>query len=89
MTTASTGRLSIRLFCLYHKRNKSNKTGLTDKKLQSKKIGEEAPDTKKVQYKRIGDEAPDKGPLRGLNPGPPAPKAGIIPLDQVDFAHTI
>ena len=24
------------------------------------------------------------GPLRGLNPGPPAPKAGIIPLDQVD-----
>lgn len=22
------------------------------------------------------------GPLRDLNPGPPAPKAGIIPLDQ-------
>jgi hypothetical protein len=25
-----------------------------------------------------------KGPLRESNPGPPAPKAGIIPLDQVD-----
>lgn len=24
------------------------------------------------------------GPLRGSNPGPPAPEAGIIPLDQVD-----
>ena len=24
------------------------------------------------------------GPLRGLNPGPPAPEAGIIPLDQAD-----
>ena len=24
------------------------------------------------------------GPFRGLNPGPPAPKAGIIPLDQMD-----
>jgi hypothetical protein len=24
------------------------------------------------------------GPFRGLNPGPPAPKAGIIPLDQTD-----
>ena len=22
------------------------------------------------------------GPVRDLNPGPPAPKAGIIPLDQ-------
>ncbi len=25
-----------------------------------------------------------KGPCRGLNPGPPAPKAGIIPLDHTD-----
>ena len=25
-----------------------------------------------------------KGPIRDLNPGPPAPKAGIIPLDQSD-----
>ena len=25
------------------------------------------------------------GPFRDLNPGPPAPKAGIIPLDQTDF----
>ena len=24
------------------------------------------------------------GPFRGLNPGPPAPEAGIIPLDQMD-----
>ena len=24
------------------------------------------------------------GPFRGLNPGPPAPEAGIIPLDQTD-----
>ena len=23
-----------------------------------------------------------KGPSRGLNPGPPAPEAGIIPLDH-------
>ena len=23
------------------------------------------------------------GPLRELNPGPPAPEAGIMPLDQV------
>ncbi len=29
------------------------------------------------------------GPLRGLNPGPPAPKAGIIPLYQVDLSHYI
>jgi hypothetical protein len=25
-----------------------------------------------------------KGRLRGLNPGPPPPKGGIIPLDQAD-----
>ena len=25
-----------------------------------------------------------EGPCRGLNPGPPAPKAGIIPLDHTD-----
>ena len=25
-----------------------------------------------------------KGLCRGLNPGPPAPKAGIIPLDHTD-----
>ena len=24
------------------------------------------------------------GPLRASNPGPPAPEAGIIPLDQAD-----
>ena len=35
-----------------------------------------------VRYgaKDIGDCI--KGPFRGSNPGPPAPKAGIIPLDQ-------
>ena len=22
------------------------------------------------------------GPVRGLNPGPPAPEAGVVPLDQ-------
>lgn len=27
-------------------------------------------------------EEKKQGPLRDLNPGPPAPKAGIIPLDQ-------
>ena len=27
------------------------------------------------------------GPFRGLNPGPPAPEAGIIPLDQMDTYH--
>ena len=27
------------------------------------------------------------GPFRGLNPGPPAPKAGIIPLDQMDLTY--
>jgi hypothetical protein len=26
-----------------------------------------------------------KGPFRDLNPGPPAPKSGIIPLDQTDY----
>lgn len=26
----------------------------------------------------------EKGPLRESNPRPPAPEAGIIPLDQVD-----
>jgi hypothetical protein len=25
-----------------------------------------------------------KGPLRESNPGPPAPEAGIMPLDQAD-----
>jgi hypothetical protein len=29
-------------------------------------------------------DAEKQGPLRGLNPGPPAPEAGIIPLDQAD-----
>ncbi len=28
-----------------------------------------------------------KGPIRESNPGPPAPKAGIMPLDQSDVAH--
>ena len=27
------------------------------------------------------------GPFQGLNPGPPAPEAGIIPLDQMDTYH--
>jgi hypothetical protein len=31
----------------------------------------------------------DVGPLRGLNPGPPAPEAGIIPLDQADILQQI
>jgi hypothetical protein len=26
----------------------------------------------------------EKGPIRESNPGPPAPKAGIMPLDQSD-----
>ena len=30
-----------------------------------------------------------KGPFRGLNPGPPAPKAGIIPLDQSDTGTVV
>jgi hypothetical protein len=25
------------------------------------------------------------GPIRESNPGPPAPKAGIMPLDQSDY----
>ena len=29
----------------------------------------------------------ESGPLRESNPGPPAPKAGIIPLNQVDSTH--
>ena len=29
-----------------------------------------------------------KGRFGGLNPGPPAPKAGIIPLDQTDVTFT-
>jgi hypothetical protein len=28
------------------------------------------------------------GRFGGLNPGPPAPKAGIIPLDQTDVINT-
>jgi hypothetical protein len=28
-----------------------------------------------------------KGPIRESNPGPPAPEAGIIPLDQLDATH--
>ena len=28
------------------------------------------------------NKAKRTGPVRDLNPGPPAPKAGIIPLDQ-------
>ena len=28
------------------------------------------------------------GRFGGLNPGPPAPKAGIIPLDQTDVTNT-
>ena len=34
-------------------------------------------------------EAPGEGigPFRGLNSGPPAPKAGIIPLDQMDSSR--
>jgi hypothetical protein len=27
------------------------------------------------------------GPFRESNPGPPAPKAGIMPLDQTDLSH--
>ncbi len=29
------------------------------------------------------------GPFRGLNPGPPAPEAGIIPLDQTDMSGCV
>ena len=32
----------------------------------------------------VPTHVPCTGPLRGLNPGPPAPEAGIIPLDQAD-----
>lgn len=31
---------------------------------------------------------PYLGRFGGLNPGPPAPKAGIIPLDQTDATNT-
>ena len=31
------------------------------------------------------NHAHTKGPFRGLNPGPPAPEAGIMPLDQMDL----
>ena len=29
-----------------------------------------------------------RGPFRDSNPGPPAPEAGIIPLDQMDSVHS-
>ena len=29
------------------------------------------------------------GPLRELNPGPPAPEAGIMPLDQVATVRSL
>ena len=38
---------------------------------------------------RSGTNAINLGPFRGLNPGPPAPKAGIIPLDQTDRVLTL
>jgi hypothetical protein len=30
-----------------------------------------------------------KGPIRESNPGPPAPEAGIMPLDQLDFTSSV
>ena len=36
-----------------------------------------------IMHKKI------KGPFRGSNPGPPAPEAGIIPLDQTDSCCTV
>ena len=36
------------------------------------------------KQRTIHQKLPRAGPFRGLNPGPPAPKAGIIPLDQTD-----
>lgn len=35
-----------------------------------------------INIKNINFSIKKTGPLRDLNPGPPAPKAGIIPLDQ-------
>ena len=42
-----------------------------------------------VQTYKPDENGIKKGPLRGLNPGPPAPKAGIIPLDQADNSDTL
>ena len=39
---------------------------------------------KMILNQRCGKQ--NTGPFGGLNPGPPAPKAGIIPLDQTDRA---
>ncbi|TNV86769.1 hypothetical protein FGO68_gene16368 [Halteria grandinella] len=35
------------------------------------------------QFRQIVFLVKNYGPLRELNPGPPAPEAGIMPLDQV------
>lgn len=38
--------------------------------------------SKEKRRNGVGEVKKIIGPLRDLNPGPPAPKAGIIPLDQ-------
>ena len=43
----------------------------------------------KVFCKPNARRSQEKGPSRGLNPGPPAPKAGIIPLDHTAERRTV